>query len=87
MISSDEQRIDRDVDPHVLVDSLRDRRVRERDPVRDALEPRECGGEQVERVVAHREDRRLHARDPLALEELGIQPVGVEDARRRQPLG
>ena len=46
-----------------------------------AVDLGERRGEVVLQVVAHGEDRDLRVRDPLALEEVGVEAGGVVDAR------
>ena len=61
--------------------------VGERDRQPDAVGLGQDRAEQVAGIVVEREHRGRRLADPLALEELGVERGGVEDARVRQLLG
>ena len=58
----------------------------DRDRERYAVDASETGRVLVLRVVAHGEDPGLRLADALALEEVRVEPGGVEDTRLRQHL-
>ena len=80
-------RVHRDVDARVLESLRRDGFMGDPDREPDAVHLGQRGRVEVLRVVPHREDRRVRVADPLAVEELGVDPGGLVHARLRERLG